>query len=111
MFNKPVNPFYVLVLIAGIAFAITACAYGIMIVRKLEPPPSRAAQAGAAQAGGVQSGEQTEEDAAHELVEWMDRHGFKALMIELAVLAVATLAAMGTDELWTRRGKRKQPAE
>ena len=33
--SKVVNPFYVLLVLAGCAFAITASAYGVMTVRQL----------------------------------------------------------------------------
>jgi hypothetical protein len=83
--KKPFNPFYPLLLIAGVIFALSACAYGVMTVTLLSP----AQVMGAAPEGG--------------LVAFLDAHGVSLLMGELAVLAVVTFAAMGTDEYWTRR--------
>jgi hypothetical protein len=79
------NPFYVLLVGVGILFVVTACAYGVMTVRMIEPV------GGDAEVGGP-----------HDLMGFMDRHGFAALMVELAVLAVLTVAAIGTDSWWTR---------
>ena len=83
--TKTKNPFYLLLVVAGIAFALTACAYGVMMVQNLEPP-----------AGG-------EPAERHGLIVFMEEHGFTALMAELGVLAVATFLAIGTDEFWNRR--------
>jgi hypothetical protein len=33
----------------------------------------------------------------------MEQYGFTALMVELGLLAAATIAAIGTDDYWTRR--------
>ena len=33
-------------------------------------------------------------------MEWLDEKGFRLMMIELGVLAVATVAAITTDDLW-----------
>jgi hypothetical protein len=78
---KPINPFYVALLPVGAVFAITACAYGMMMVRGLDP--HRVSEAG--------------------LVGLMERHGLIILLAELIVLAVLTVAAIGSDEFWTRR--------
>ena len=42
---------------------------------------------------------QVEADAS--FVEFMDQHGPKAMLIELAILGVATFAAMSTDRYWS----------
>ena len=82
--NKKVgNPFYVLLLVAGVLFSITACAYGVMMLK-----------------GGDAGGSVT---SSHPLIEFLDRHGDVVMTVELAVLAVATFAAIGTDGYWTRR--------
>lgn len=75
------NPFYVALLPVGVIFALTACAYGVMTVRGLDPH-----QAGE---GG--------------LVGLMDRHGLVIMIAEVACLAVLTVLAIGTDDYWTRR--------
>ena len=87
--QKPgVNPFYVLLVIAGTAFVITAFAYGLMGFNMVNPTP---ATAGAAD---------------HPLWQMLRRHGNQMLLWELTLLAVFTVAAIGTDQFWTGRGRR-----
>ena len=88
MRRRRVNPFYVLVTLAATAFCVTACAYGVMAVKQLH---------------AAQPAAQTRLEDDH-FVTWMDRHGASALIVELGVLAVATVAAMATDRYWTDRG-------
>ncbi|MEX2176568.1 MAG: hypothetical protein WD872_19540 [Pirellulaceae bacterium] len=80
---KPFNPFFVLLLVVGTAFALTACAYCAMTVR--------GQNAAAADEGG--------------LIGLMDQYGLTILVTELVLLGVLTFAAIGTDEFWTRRFK------
>jgi hypothetical protein len=86
------NPFYVLLVLAGIAFTVTACGYGVMTVQGLQPraagPPPV---------------------AAHPLLSWLDRHGPRLMFWELALLLAATVLAMATDSYWSRRGARSSP--
>ena len=84
--NKFANPFYALLLAAGIAFAITATAYGVMAFRDRDARDTTATAS-----------------LEHPLMEWMDQHGEKALMTELALLALCTFGAIGTDDFWQRR--------
>ena len=86
MAKKNFNPFYALLIVVGVAFCITAFAYGIMTLRGLQPADSL---------GGSESGKQ--------LMHWIDQHGFALLMGELAALAVLTFSAIATDEYWTKR--------
>jgi hypothetical protein len=86
--RKPINPFYVLLVVVGAAFAITACAYGVTAMRALRP--NRAL----AQAPPPQSS----------LVKLMDEHGERLLVGELLLLAVCTVGAISTDGYWSRRG-------
>jgi hypothetical protein len=84
--TKSVNPFYPPLVVVGVVFALTACAYGVMTVRGLDPH-----QAGE---GG--------------LVGFMDEYGLLLMVAELCLLGVLTVAAIGTDEYWTRRFERLQ---
>jgi hypothetical protein len=87
--KKSANPFYVLLVIAGVTFAITATAYGVMAFRDAQP------------ATAADQSSMTNE--GHPLLAWMDHHGETALMVELAFLAVCTFGAIGTDDYWQRR--------
>jgi len=75
------NPFYVVALIVGVAFAIHATAYALWY------------------AGIFDSSAQA---APHPLIVWLERHGDRFFLIELAILAVATVAAMATENWWRR---------
>jgi hypothetical protein len=95
--KKPINPFYPLLVVAGTAFCITACAYGLMAMRSLRPHQAGpAAKAGAAQ---------VEPRGPHPLMTFLERHGTSLLLSELGLLAVFSFAAMGTDGYWTRRAE------
>lgn len=83
--KKRVNPFYVVLVVAGVAFVVTACAYGVMAVKQLHV--------------SYVSIEQVQADAS--FVSFMDEHGATVMMMELVVLGVATFAAIGTDRFWT----------
>ena len=85
---KPTNPFYIVLLIAGVIFVVTACSYIVMTIN----------------ARDLSLGAQ-EDPSSKRFVEIVDRYGFAALMIELGVLAGATFAAIATDEYWTRRAE------
>src|SRR5688572_25908655 len=87
--NKPFNPFYAGLVVVGTAFAITACAYGVMTVRMLNP--------------------QAADDQG--LIQFLDDYGLAILIGELALLAVLTFAAIGTDDYWTRRAAANQAPE
>lgn len=82
----PINPFSVLLILVGVAFCLTASAYGLMTYR--------AAHATA---------ESLSADRAHPLWIVMDSYGNWALLIELALLALCTFAAIGSDAWWERR--------
>lgn len=79
------NPFYVLLIPAGAVFCLTAFAYGLMAFQAVNAGRSVA-----------------EKTADHPLWLWLGEHGSMAVMIEMAVLAVLTIGAIGTDSWWTR---------
>lgn len=84
------NPFYVLLVLVGTLFAVTAFAYGVMSVdamRQVDRPPKT----------------RTTTFRRHPLWEWLDRYGPRLLTGEVMVLALATAGAIGTDEYWQRR--------
>ena len=81
------NPFYVLLIAAGVMFCLTACAYGVMTVQALQ---------------GVDFG--TRDSAGAWLNRQMDAHGVTIMAIEIAVLGFSTIAAISTDRFFTVRG-------
>jgi hypothetical protein len=83
--KKSFNPFYALLVPAGLVFVVTAFAYGYMAFQ--------AVNAVRAEAG---------RHAAHPLFQWMRSNGDMAMLIELAVLAVLTIGAISTDRYWDR---------
>lgn len=92
--KKSLNPFYLLLVPAGLVFVVTAFAYGIMAFR--------AVNAVRAQAGL---------HADHPLNQWLRAHGDAALLIELAVLAFLTVAAIATDRMWDRTAQGRDDFE
>jgi hypothetical protein len=87
--HKFANPFYSLLLVAGITFALTATAYGVMAFRDARPVAAEIQQSASV--------------APHPLMAWMSRHGETALIIELVALAIFVVGAIGTDDYWQRR--------
>lgn len=91
--KKTFNLFYVLLIPAGFVFAVTAFAYGYMAFQAVN---AIRAEAGA--------------HAGHPLFQWLRAHGDAALLIQLALLAVLTVAAIATDNLWNRAVSREDSA-
>ena len=79
------NPFYALLIPVGAAFCVTGFAYGFMAFQQVN--------AGRAI---------VEQSADHPLFEWLQAHGSTAMLVELAILAVLTIGAIGTDDWWMR---------
>ena len=75
------NPFYPLLVIVGVVFAVTAVAYGVMAVVELR----------------------THGTTEHPLLTWLETYGNMALIAQLALLASLTCAAIGTDGYWERK--------
>ncbi len=87
--DKWKNPFYTLLIPAGAAFCVTGFAYGLMAFQEVNA--GRAA---------------IEQTADHPLFQWLEAHGMTAMLIELAILAVLTLGAIGTDSWWMEETER-----
>lgn len=85
---KATNPFYILLMVVGAVFALTASAYFVMALRMKTPDVASLDSA-----------------APLTLVTFLDRYGIKLMLWELAALAIATFAAIGTDNFWIRRAK------
>jgi hypothetical protein len=89
---KSKNPFYALLVVMGIAFALTATAYCVMAIREVRAP---------AAADEVAT-------APHPLMTWMHDNGDAALLSELALLGVFVVAAITTDDYWQRRATNRR---
>ena len=96
MKTKNKNPFYFLLILVGILFFVTATTYGVMAIRETNRPDD-AIEQGVGKQHSVQDGS---------LLEFMDQHGDRLLIIEALLLGFLTVAAIGTDEL-TGRGEKK----
>jgi hypothetical protein len=79
--KKPTNPFYAALIPVGVFFALTACSYMVMAYRGLDP--------------------HSEGDTG--LLGLMNHHGLVIMVVELVLLGILTVAAIGTDDFWTRR--------
>ncbi|MGY8770723.1 MAG: hypothetical protein ACKVH8_20120, partial [Pirellulales bacterium] len=87
---KYFNPFFALLLVVGVAFVVSSCAYGVMTIKFMNP-------------GGPVEQAQVQIS----FLEFLNRHGFTVLMIELALLTVCTVGAIITDDFWKDRSERK----
>jgi hypothetical protein len=83
--KKRFNPFYALLVPVGLAFAVTAFAYGFMAFQAVNAVRAEAGRHG-----------------AHPLFQWLRAHGDAMLLGELAVLAVLTVGAISTDRWWDK---------
>ena len=84
--SKPFNPFYAMLAVVGVLFAITACAYLATSLRSSDPTLV-----------GSEDGP----------FAFFDRYGMTVLIVELVLLGMATVGAMVTDEYWMKRAQRQ----
>ena len=78
--KKRTNPFYVLLVLVGVTFTLTACAYGVMTVRAIRPDTTAPST-----------------ESSENFMKFIDKNGFSLLMWQLGALAVFTVAAMTAD--------------
>lgn len=83
------NLFYVLVVLSGVAFSITACGYIVATYMALRGPAPHDRD-DRSEDGPLSQG----------LLKILDEHGVELMVVELAVLAIATIGAIGTDRWW-----------
>jgi hypothetical protein len=81
--KKAKNPFYAIVLIVGIGFLLTACAYTVMAFLDAQGHRETTANSG--------------------LLRFLNEHGVTVFGVELGVLCVAMVAAFATEDYWQRR--------
>jgi hypothetical protein len=98
--NEPFNPFYTMLVVVGILFAITACAYCVMTVRGVSSNLAAVGQS------AVYSPE-VNAPLATNLMALLDRHGLWILLGQIGLLGVATFGAILTDDYWARRAPRR----
>lgn len=84
------NPFYVLLVIFGVIFCITASAYGIMALKFFSP-----------------AGAQDNSDSGVKLMKFLNDWGMWLLIVELVLLGISTFAAMATDSYWSNESPEK----
>ena len=89
--KEPFNPFYALVVVAGVVFLVTACGYGTMTYRAIAPRAGAAGQ-------------------PHPLMTFLDQYGMQLMSGELAVLAAATFGAMWLDRFRSLRAEAAKSA-
>ena len=89
--SKPgINPFYVLLVLVGVAFVITAFAFWLMASSAVHPRLPAA-----------------DLPTDHPLWRLLEQHGDRLMLWELVALAVLTFAAIGIDGYWARRRKQR----
>src|SRR5438045_2319536 len=81
------NPFYALLVIAGIVFVVTACAYGVMAFRQADP------------------GSHAITTTDGRLLYLLDHYGAWILVAEVVLLGILTVGAISTDGYWDKRAK------
>ncbi len=86
-----VNPFYAVLVIVGVGFLLTVCAYTVMTV--VLDQSSRMPGVAESESG---------------LIQFMNVHGGTLILGELVVLGIATVGAITTDRFWTTRGSKDQ---
>lgn len=85
--KRGANPFYVLLILVGLAFVVTASSYWMRAYSDLRPRDETAVATG----------------GTHPLWTFLDAYGEKLLIGELIALAVLTFGAIATDDYWARR--------
>jgi ABC-type uncharacterized transport system permease subunit len=89
--REPINPFYVASGILGVAFTLTACAYGILMLQANR---------------GMMRDDALGQD--HPLLSLLNMHGVAILAIEVLLLGIASIAAIVLDHYRGRRSMRKE---
>jgi len=85
--KQPFNPFYGALIVVGVAFTVTACAYALMMVRATQPISSDSTLL-ARETG---------------LMKLLDERGMEILGVEVLLLALATAGAIGLDQYRSHR--------
>jgi hypothetical protein len=84
------NPFFAIAIVLGLLFTLTACVDFVLMLKSNRP--------GALPRAG---------EPGYELMNLLDRHGTEIFIVELAALAIATIAAIRLDHVRGRRDANK----
>ncbi|MCA9214169.1 MAG: hypothetical protein KDB27_13950 [Planctomycetales bacterium] len=82
------NPFYVLLVVAGVCFCLTACAFGMLMLRDMRSSQDY-----------LYDDEAT--SSAASFTDLVDKYAVKMMVGELIVLAIGTAGAIGTDSYFS----------
>ena len=88
--KKSANPFYAALVVLGVLFAVTASAYGVMMLVSIR-------EGGMAMTGTATLADQ------HPMMKFMDQYGFHLMLWEIGLLALATVLAITSDTIRERR--------
>ncbi len=80
--KEPSNPFYLLAMLLGVAFTLTACAFGLLLLRSQRP-----------------EGLPAQGQSGYELMELLNHHGVTIMLVELVGLGIFTVAAIWLDHV------------
>ena len=94
--KKSANLFYLALVVLGVLFAVTASAYGVMMLVSIR------------EGGMAMTGTPLVEQ--HPMMKFMDQYGFQLMLWEIGLLSVATVLAITTDTLRERRAESAGPA-
>jgi hypothetical protein len=92
--KEPINPFYVLSGVVGVAFTITAFGYLVLMLR---------VNRGQGPAGDAEN--------SHPLLDLLDQHGLVILIVEMLLIGVVSIAAITLDHFRGKRIAREQERE
>jgi hypothetical protein len=92
--KEPINPFYVLSAIVGVAFTLTACAYLILMWRSNEGKSLV-----------------SDEGRVHPLMNLLDKHGLAILIVQVLLIGVTSVAAIVLDHFRGKRLARQEERE
>jgi hypothetical protein len=84
--KQPSNPFYAGLVLFGVAFTVTACAYAVMTYRALDVRLDSAAESG--------------------FMSLLANHGAAIMGVEVLLLSIATVGAIGLDHCRRSRAQR-----
>ena len=102
--RKRINPFYILLLLAGAAFAVTAVAYGVMTARSLQA--SRLHGFDLPNRPSIELAD-IENDRFGRFV---DQYGSTIMIVELALLTIGTFGAIAYDQRLDRKEAEENPS-